>query len=220
MKIAARALLALAAVALLLVWVLARRSPPHESRAPAAAAEPGANAPPAESSRPDDRTPAAGHKLDRRQAFELGKRVFVPRPSTEVEVVAATPPPHHPRALRPGGGDLVDRRPDGGADWPSLKTELEKRMTEVRESASRCLDGWAQEDPSLDEGIVLAISVDEQGLRDVWINDRAEAPRGALACLSNAVYPIDWSGLTKQPMRLTVRVGYAPRDAGDPPARD
>jgi hypothetical protein len=91
--------------------------------------------------------------------------------------------------------------------------ELHKRMGEVRASASRCLDGWAQEDPSLAQGIVLAISMDGQGLKDVWIKDRAEAPSGPLACLSNAVYPIDWGGLTKEDLLLTVKVGYAPPDA-------
>ena len=30
------------------------------------------------------------------------------------------------------------------------------------------------------------------------------------------VYPIDWSGLTKQKMRLTVKIRYAPADAGPP----
>jgi hypothetical protein len=50
--------------------------------------------------------------------------------------------------------------------------------------------------------------------RRSWIVDRDEAPSGPLACLSNAVYPIDWSGLTTQKMRLTVKIRYAPADAG------
>jgi hypothetical protein len=104
----------------------------------------------------------------------------------------------------------VDRREDAGAD--DLTSEIPKRMAEVRAAASRCLDGWAEEDPSLAAGIMLDIRIDEQGLKEVSIMDRAEAPSGALSCLTNAVYPVDWGGITKNPLRVTVKVGYA-RDA-------
>jgi hypothetical protein len=118
---------------------------------------------------------------------------------------------HHPRALAPGSGNFVERREDAGAG--DLSTEIPKRMAEVRAAASRCLDDWPEEDPSLAAGIMLVIRLDEQGLKEVSIQDRAEAPSGALACLSNAVYPIDWGGLTKAPLMVTVKVGYS-RDAG------
>ncbi|HTA19706.1 MAG TPA: hypothetical protein VK989_10465 [Polyangia bacterium] len=221
-----RVLIALAAAACVLIWALARRPPsaPRIDALETSAVDPanddrqategltGDHAPPGPRSSPD--RPA----LDRRQAFELGKRLFLPRPSATATSGAgdAAPVTHHPRTLMPGANGLVDRRPDGGADWPLLKSELEKRMTEVRTSTAHCLDGWAQEDPSLAAGVMLALSVDEQGLDQVWIMDRDEAPSGPLACLSNAVYPIDWSGLTKQKMRLTVKIRYAPADAGPP----
>jgi hypothetical protein len=218
-----RVLIALAAAVCVLLWVLARRPPsapridpeasavdPAKDDRQAAEGLTGDHAPPGGRSSPD--RPA----LNRQQAFELGKRLLLPRPSATSGAGAAdaAPPTHHPRTLMPGGNGLVDRRPDGGADWPMLKTELEKRMTEVRTSAAHCLDGWAKEDPSLTDGVMLAIGVDEQGLDQVWIVDRDEAPSGPLACLSNAVYPIDWSGLTTQKMRLTVKIRYAPADAG------
>lgn len=149
---------------------------------------------------------------ERRRGFELGRRLFLPRPPGMEALVA--PPSHHPKALAPAGGGIEDRRENPGPDSAQLMAELHKRMGEVRASAAHCLDGWAQADPSLDAGVVLAISVDDRGLKDVWIMDRDEAPSGPLACLSNAVYPVDWSGLTKAPMRLTVKIGYA-RDAGE-----
>jgi hypothetical protein len=217
-----RVLIALAAAACVLIWALARRPPstPRIDAPEVSAVDPakddrqaddgltGDHAPPGRRSSPD--RPA----LNRQQAFELGKRLFLPRPGATSGVGESVPVSHHPRTLMPGANGLVDKRPDGGADWPMLKTELEKRMTEVRTSTAHCLDGWAKEDPSLAAGVTLALSVDEQGLDSVWIMDRDEAPSGPLACLSNAVYPIDWGGLTKQKMRLTVKIRYAPADAG------
>jgi hypothetical protein len=222
MKVKAKGvLLALVAAVCVLIWILARRPPsiPRGGGSEASTVD-RAKDPQDDEALTNDHTPEARRSsgdrppIDRRQAFELGQRVFLPRPSVASGVVNSAPVTHHPRALMPKGDGLVDRRGDAGADWPNLKEELEKRIDEVRASTTHCLDGWEKEDPSLAAGVVLALSVDEQGLADVWINDRAEAPSGALACLSNAVYPIDWGGLTKEKMRLTVKIRYAPVDAG------
>jgi hypothetical protein len=217
-------LIALVAMVCVVIWVLARRPSSArrigEAEAITVDRAQDRQVQPIDEERTGDHAsegrPSSGSRpsLDRRQAFELGRRVFLPRPSVTSGAVDAAPVTHHPRTLLPGGDGLVDKRPDGGADWPMLKSELEQRMTEVRTSTAHCLDGWAKEDPSLAAGVMLALSVDEQGLEDVWIMDRDEAPSGPLACLSNAVYPIDWGGLTKQKMRLTVRVRYAPADGG------
>jgi hypothetical protein len=229
MKVKTRSvLIALAAIACGLIWILMRRPPPTprslESEAstldqakdlPVPNGTTGEHTPEGQRSLGERRASGDRPSVDRRQAFELGRRVFLPRPSAASGAANAAPVTHHPRALMPKGGGLVDRRPDGGADWPMLKAELEQRMDEVRASTAHCLDGWEKEDPSLAAGVMLALSVDEQGLEDVWIMDRAEAPSGPLACLSNAVYPIDWGGLTKQKMRLTVKVRYAPVDGGE-----
>jgi hypothetical protein len=219
-----RVLIALAVAACLLIWALARRpsSAPHLGASEPSAGDPAKDDRQAHEGLTGDDAPEARRSsldrpsLTRRQAFELGKRLFLPRPSATSGGGDSAPVTHHPRTLLPGRDGLVDKRPDGGADWPMLKAELEKRMTEVRTSTAHCLDGWAKEDPSLAAGVMLALSVDEQGLDQVWIMDRDEAPSGPLACLSNAVYPIDWSGLTKQKMRLTVKIRYAPADAGPP----
>ena len=48
----------------------------------------------------------------------------------------------------------------------------------------------------------------------MWIKDRSQVPSGPLACIANAVYPIDWGGLTEAPLEVTVRVRYEPGDAG------
>jgi hypothetical protein len=214
-------LIALAPTVCVLIWFLVRRpsSIPRNEASEASTID-RAKDPQADDELTDDHTPEGRRSLggrpsiDRRQAFALGQRVFLPRPSLASGVVNSAPVTHHPRALMPKGDGLVDRRQDAGADWPNLKDELEKRIGEVRASAAHCLDSWEKEDPSLAAGVVLALSVDEQGLADVWIMDRAEAPSGPLSCLSSAVYPIDWGGLTKEKMRLTVRIQYAPVDAG------
>ena len=159
---------------------------------------------------PGRAAPDSSGRLDRRRAFELGARVRIPPPINAGEPASSPARTHHPRALAPGGGGFVDRREDAGSD--NLMSEIPKRMAEVRAAASHCLDDWAEEDPSLAAGVMLDIRLDEQGLKEVSIMDREEAPSGALACLTNAVYPVDWGGITTKPLRVTVKVGYA-RDA-------
>jgi hypothetical protein len=203
-------------LALVVLWIVTRRQASKLVAEPTAIAEPqsvfGESEAPAPARRPRAEPPA---RSDVRHAFELGASIRIPPPSAAGEApVPNSVPTHHPRALAPGSGRFVDRREDAGSD--DLMSEIPKRTAEVRAAASRCLDGWAEEDPSIAAGIMLVIKIDEQGLQEVSIKDRAEAPRGALACLTNAVYPVDWGGLTKKLLMVTVKVGYA-RDAGADP---
>jgi hypothetical protein len=207
-----RAWVVVGALTLLLAVWLARR--PSQGTPEGAAPDVEATAPREQTE--GGRVPAPGtsarHALDeRRRGFELGRRLLLPRPPGSEAPPA--PAPRHPKALAPGYGTFVDRRPNPGPDSARVTDELHSRMAEVRAAAARCLDGWAQADPSLEGGVMLAFSIDDRGLKEVWIMDHDEAPSGPLACLSNAVYPVDWSGLTKDPMRVTVRVGYA-QDGG------
>jgi hypothetical protein len=202
-------------VALALLWILVCRSPSRRVVESAESSGSVASEPTvgegAVAEVPGRAAPDPSGRLDRRRAFELGARLRIPPPVGAGEGSASAPAKtHHPRALAPGGGGFVDRREDAGAG--NLMAEIPKRMAEVRAAASHCLDDWTEEDPSLAAGVMLDIRIDEQGLKEVSIMDREEAPSGALACLTNAVYPVDWGGITTKPLRVTVKVGYA-RDA-------
>ena len=90
-------------------------------------------------------------------------------------------------------------------------------MTTVSELAQRCLDAWPSTDPSLKQGVMLGIEMDARGLQQVWVGDRLSIPGGQLACLSNAVYQLDWSGLTEKPMEFTDRIRATDGAAGPGP---
>jgi hypothetical protein len=162
----------------------------------------------------------AGEKVgggsDRLHTFKRGARTAVPK------LTVAVPPPafdggatRHPRRLDRGGDGPTDKRPGAPrADAAALKKALFQRLDQAMEAAQTCLDAWAEQDDSLDSGVVLAFGLDARGLQQVWIKDREGVPAGPLACIANSVYPIDWSGLTTEPVEVTVPIKYEARDSG------
>jgi hypothetical protein len=190
-----------------------------------AGGEPAAGAVPAPAARaPSSEAQATGaaagpdQKVDRLHTFKRGARTAVPKLAAAV----ASPPAfdagatRHPRRLDRGSGDgPVDKRPGPPRkDAEALKKALFQRLDKALDAAQACLDSWSEQDDSLDAGVMLAFSLDDRGLQQVWIQDRQGVPAGPLACIANAVYPIDWGGLTTEPVEVTVPVKYEPRDAG------
>jgi hypothetical protein len=90
----------------------------------------------------------------------------------------------------------------------------------MRERANQCLAGWQHLDPALAQGIMLDVMFDADGLEDVFVDGEPTIPDGPLRCLSNAVYELDWAGLTSPTMRharVTLPLSYESADAGSPP---
>jgi hypothetical protein len=107
-------LIALAATVCVLIWFLVRRQPSTPSHgASEASTVDRAKDSQVEEGLPDDHTPERRRSLvdrpsiDRRQAFELGQRVFLPRPTVGSGVVNSALLTHHPRALMPKGDGLA-----------------------------------------------------------------------------------------------------------------
>jgi hypothetical protein len=120
-----------------------------------------------------------------------------------------------PAKLHPGSGAMADKRTNPGPGAAELKAQIMKRLDQAREAAERCMERWAVVDPSLEKGVMLAFSLDADGLQEVWIEDRADIPSGPLQCLSEGVYQMDWSGLTQEPLKVSDKIRYeAVRDAG------
>jgi hypothetical protein len=141
-------------------------------------------------------------------------RTMVPRlvtPPAAVDAGAAEP--RHPPRLERGSGNLTDKRSNPTGNPKLLRAQLQERIKLADENAQKCLEDWGERDPALEKGVMLAFTLDAQGLQEVWIEDHPEVPQGALACLSNALYPLDWSGLTTEPLQVTRKLRYA-RDAG------
>lgn len=212
-----RIVLALAALGLLLSALLiygGDPSPPvaGSGSAATAAAPPPASVEPAVAAKSS--RPGAGG-AERLHTFKKGARTPVPR-----LVVAPLPAfdagaTRHPRRLDRGGDGPKDKRPGPRRpDSDALKKALFQRLDQALDAAQTCLDAWSEQDDSLDAGVMLAFGLDDRGLQQVWIMDREGVPAGPLACIANSVYPIDWSGVTNEPLEVTVPIKYQPRDAG------
>jgi hypothetical protein len=189
-------LLAVIAVVSVAIWLRPRRTP-----APAATSDTSAEQ--HRRSEPGRPTPTERRGVVR----TMVPRLVTAPPASAPDAYA--PPPR----LETGSGNLTDKRPNPTGDPKLLRAQLQQRIKLADENAQKCLEDWGERDPALEKGVMLAFTLDAQGLQEVWIEDRPEVPAGALACLSNALYPLDWSGLTTEPIQVTRKLRYA-RDAG------
>jgi hypothetical protein len=203
---------ALALLAAVLVWRGCRAPTEPTGAAVAPAAAPLAQSRPAE-------TPAAGAD----GSLRGGKaRLRVPKlitaPSAQVAGDGGVAPRAAPVArLAKGGGLPANRLGKTPARMQELQLRVRDLLGQMEQRAEACLASWATEDESLKQGLMLAIDIDEMGLQDVWFVDRTEVPSGPLACISNAVYALDWSGLAglaEQSVMLTTKIRYESADAG------
>jgi RNA polymerase sigma factor (sigma-70 family) len=154
-----------------------------------------------------------------------------PRPRVHVPRFVAAPGVRSGDAgdprLRVGGrllaadhGHLTNKMPDGGGVQPAQVARVEDNLDLMRERANQCLAGWQRLDPALAKGIMLGVEFDADGLEDVFVDGESTIPDGPLRCLSNAVYELDWAGLTSPAMQhalVTLPLSYESADAGSPP---
>jgi RNA polymerase sigma factor (sigma-70 family) len=157
--------------------------------------------------------------------------VSVPRPRVYVPRFVAAPGVRLDDARDPllaGGGRLLavdhghitNRMPDGGGVHPAQVARVEDNLDLMHDRANQCLAGWQRLDPALAKGIMLGVEFDADGLEDVFVDGESTIPDGPLRCLSNAVYELDWAGLTSPSMRralVTLPLSYESTDAGSPP---
>jgi RNA polymerase sigma-70 factor (ECF subfamily) len=145
-------------------------------------------------------------------------RTRVPRFQPAPAAAADEPPPAgHPRALRRGGdGGLKNRtgRPD--SELERFRAETERRLEQATDAAVRCLAAWPEAEPALERGIMLGLSLDPDGLDEVWMEGHEAVPSGPLSCFSEAIYGLDWRGLTERTVTVTFPVRYDEQDAGAP----
>ncbi len=145
-----------------------------------------------------------------------GARTLVPRFRANAVAAADAGSPPVRLVRGGGGGPMSDKRDSPGPDATALRAQIMRRLDEAREVTEQCLQRWTAVDPSLEAGVMLAFSLDADGLDEVWLEDRAEVPEGPLHCLSEGIYRIDWAGLTKHPLKVTDKISYRPADAGAP----
>jgi hypothetical protein len=105
--------------------------------------------------------------------------------------------------LKPAERPLTDRRADPGPGSEAMKAEIMRRLQLADQAANLCLQSWAGIDPTLEEGVRVRFTLEADGLDELFLEDRADVPAGPLACLSEAIYQQDWSGLTDQPLQVT-----------------
>jgi hypothetical protein len=199
------ALPALAAlIAGLVVWRMSGAS--SEGPAPLTAAavpregtDPGAGAEPP--------VPALVPTRIRARTHRPGARTPIPKLLPATTGRAESPPPARGPAqqLAPSTRPLTDRRENAptGEAAEKAKAEIMRRLGLADAAANECLKSWATFDPTLDQGVRVRFTLDARGLDELYLEDRAEVPAGPLACLSEAIYQQDWSGLTESPLQIT-----------------
>jgi hypothetical protein len=156
---------------------------------------------------------------------QKGARTLLPPPPSARPPAAGAPAAAasgdagpSPRARLAKSGPIKDRRglPPSEAT-EALRAEVEARLDMVHEDVEACLRDWSAFDPSIEGEVAIAFGIDAQGLTQVWIQDHADVPPGPLSCFASAVYGVDWSAITEQPIEITHRFEYRPEsDAGAP----
>ena len=128
-----------------------------------------------------------------------GQRTLLPRPAASTPSQDASPRPR----LK-AGDELKDRRgqPPSPAD-DEFQEQLKASMDAVEEDVTECLRAWSQVDPDIHGRVSLAFQLDKSGLGKVWIKDWAQVPQGPLSCFASAVYGVDWSNITDQPIEIS-----------------
>jgi hypothetical protein len=163
--------------------------------------------------------PAGSIKSGARQPlgiYRKGAHTPVPRFVVAAARDASPPALNRPAArLAASSGDGPrNKLPDTPPNFKEMQAAARQRMDALHEKANHCLAGFSAADPVLQKGVMLGIELDGAGLQRVWIDDLVDIPSGPLRCLSDAVYQIDWSGISDKPLMLTVPERYEPDDAG------
>lgn len=132
---------------------------------------------------------------------------------------------HIPRVTRSGGAVApsdggaapttpgpVDRRENPPADAEQVRAAILSRMDAVRDDLSDCVGSWMALDPTLSGQVNVGFQIDATGLTDAWVADHTDVPMGPLSCFSSAVYGVDWTGVTLQPLEVTFPFVFSPDD--------
>src|SRR5207253_6055692 len=110
-------------------------------------------------------------------------------------------------------GQLRDRREHPGADAPSELEMIHAGLDTIAEDIEECLGEWSKEAGDAEGEVMLSFQLDESGLTDSWVLDRAELPFGVKTCFANAVYGVDWSHVVQKPAEVSQRFSVT-RDGG------
>ena len=135
-----------------------------------------------------------------------GAEPVVPTAGTkDVPVPAAAGTDPAPANIGP-----VDRRENPSGDPAALQAAIRGRMDAVGDDIGACLGEWMALDPTLAGKVNVGFQLDATGLTDAWIVDHSDVPLGPLSCFGSAVYGVDWSGVTTEPLEVTFPFTFSP----------
>ncbi|MCA9693841.1 MAG: hypothetical protein KC636_29915 [Myxococcales bacterium] len=109
-------------------------------------------------------------------------------------------------------GPLKDRREDPKGDPEELQRHLQAGLELVRDDIEECLAAWSELDPALTGEVMIGFDVSPEGLTNAWIEEHSDVPAGPLSCFGSAVYEVDWSGITEEPVMITSSFEYRVHD--------
>ena len=193
-------LIAAALGAFLLGFLLLRTQSPPTGPTP--------DAPPDDGSR-RTRVPAPAAHAARRPAAPAAE---TPAPTSQ------TPAPDAPAPGAQGdpGGERAAAPAEARSDESATRIAIGSQMGEVRDAISPCVARWTADDPTIAGSLTLSFSIDADGLVDVWIMDHSEVPDPLLQCFSDAIYGVDWSAITRDPVDVTWPFSFHGGDRANP----
>lgn len=161
-------------------------------------------------------------------------RTAVPRPTSTSAArrkvtdarPAASPPSAAPEAAAPEAAapeGPVDRRAGAGQGGAAqgddrVVEDIKAGMALVTEDIQACIEDWAEVAPDIDGHVDVAFQLGPEGLEEAWIVDQVDVPGGPLTCFSSAIWEVDWSGVTTEPLEVTFpfEVTTGPADEAAP----
>jgi len=188
-----------AALLLALIWLKPAAPNSVSSKAtpkptPAVKAQPTPSPPSRPTEKPDDQAPSPPPEPAR-------KRLVIPPPADQAPREEDPDPP-----IEDDEGP-VDLRTEGA---PVDRKLLKDGMEAIGEDTEDCLERAFEQAQWPAGRVSVFFRIDREGLMEAWIDEHDELPEASLNCLTDAVYGLDWQGISEDPIQVSM-----PFDIGD-----
>lgn len=85
-------------------------------------------------------------------------------------------------------------------------------MDFASEGIERCVIELATVRPESVGEVEIGFQFDADGLSEAWVDEASDLPQSTRDCLAGAVYAVDWSALTDDPVQVTWRFDYSTQE--------
>ena len=101
------------------------------------------------------------------------------------------------------GKGPIDRRENPKGDADQLREDIMGGMELVQDDVADCIQSWIDAGEKVDGKVNIGFQIDQDGLQDAWVTDVEAIPDGPKSCFASAIYGVDWSGISEEPIEIT-----------------